>query len=1455
MESRCLCFLLLLCGHVLCTPEPKFMLLVPTVLHGGTSEQACVVFLNLNETISLSVVLESEAGNATLIQKVIKDPNAFQCTPFQVANQGASEVAYITLHGKGDSLEFRGKRSVLLQPLKNLVFVQTDKHIYKPGQTVQFRIVALDEGFLAVNETFPMIYIEDPEHHRLIQWPQVSTGGSFAQLSFALASELLHGAYTVKVQRTGASTVTHEFKVEEYVLPKFEVLVKMQKRITILDEELRIKVCALYTYGKPVAGMINMKVCRRFLGAYYNCGPESEAVCESFTRRADSSGCLSQVVKTKIFQLRRGGYHMQINLHATMTEEGTGVELTGEAFSEVTSTMAKITFVEVESTYHRGIPLFGQVLLEDAQYVPLANETITLFVEEQTLKYVTDLNGHVSFSIDTSNFTSPRIYLRASYGENHLCGNYEWLTPSYPNAHHTASRVATRSQSYLKLKSMPTTMKCNQEELVTAHYILTPEGLGNAEQVKFYYLIMAKGGIARKHSQVIHVEKGVTVSGSISLPLRISYALAPRADVLIITILPNGEAIADKTSIKIEKCFNNKVKLDFSAGEGLPASSISLKLEAAPGSLCALNVVDKSVLLMGQGTELSTEKVYNLLPVQELSGYYHGHYNLEDENDDPCIPAEPILVNAVLYAPSVPDDSNNVYQVLKAIGLKAMTNAQVRAPILCHFLGYAESDVDEAMVEYESFSPQFDAYSSTQQSMKETIRKYFPETWLWDVQLVDSTGKKEVLLTIPDTITEWKAGMFCTAKDVGFGLSPTVSLTVLQPFFLELTLPYSVVRSEVFILKATVFNYLSKCIRVRITLQDSEDFHAEHLDGSKDVYCLCANEQKTTLWPVTPKTLGELNFTVSAEAMQEGGLCGNELPMALEQGRKDTVIRPLLVEPEGVEKEVTHNALLCAAGNPVVDTISLKLPQNVVEGSARAYYTLLGDLLGTAMQNLDKLLQMPFGCGEQNMVLFTPNIYIMEYLNKTGQLTEEIQSKATGYLRSGYQRQLTYMHEEGSYSAFGPQYGHGNTWLTAFVLKSFSKASSHIYIDPQQLSKSLEWLSGHQKENGCFQSVGQLFNNAMKGGVDDEVTLSAYITIALLEYPLPISHPTVRNALFCLETAATNLNNVYVKALMAYAFALAGSDYQVEKLLMSLEAEAITDDDGSVHWERSKEPHKDTDPYLSYQRAPSAEVEMTSYALLALLSKSRVSMEELTKASKVVKWITKQQNPNGGFSSTQDTVVALQSLATYGAATYTKNGESLVIVRSSDTFQREFHVNEANRLLLQRIQLPEVPAEYSTYLEGNGCIYTQTTLRYNIPHSPGDSPFQLSVNTIPRTCQENSQKMFDIAVNTSYVGKRLVSNMALVDMKMVSGYIPVKSSTTKLRDNPLVRRVEVTANHVIIYLENLTNSTTSLSFSVEQESLVRNLQPATAKVYDYYETDEFATVEYSTPCNKEKQKM
>lgn len=69
--------------------------------------------------------------------------------------------------------------------------------------------------------------------------------------------------------------------------------------------------------------------------------------------------------------------------------------------------------------------------------------------------------------------------------------------------------------------------------------------------------------------------------------------------------------------------------------------------------------------------------------------------------------------------------------------------------------------------------------------------------------------------------------------------------------------------------------------------------------------------------------------------------------------------------------------------------------------SGMLWHLCAGDILGRALQNLDGLLRMPYGCGEQNMALLAPNIYILQYLKNTQQLTPAINEKATNFLTSG----------------------------------------------------------------------------------------------------------------------------------------------------------------------------------------------------------------------------------------------------------------------------------------------------------------------------------------------------------------------------------------------------------------------------------------------------------------------
>uniref|UniRef100_A0A8C0IA16 Alpha-2-macroglobulin n=1 Tax=Bubo bubo TaxID=30461 RepID=A0A8C0IA16_BUBBB len=963
--------------------DMQYMVLLPFLIHTDSPEKVCVQLTHLNESVTLSATLEYQGENRSLIDDVVSEKDVFTCIPFSLPKSNStSPVTFITVMVKGATLQFRSRKSLLVKNSESLVFVQTDKPIYKPGQTVLFRIVSLDKDFRPLNEV-------DPKRNRLYQWTKAELKRGLIQLSFSLTSEPMQGTYAVVAQQASGKTVRHPFSVEEYVLPKFEVTVKMPKVITILDEKLTVTVCGLYTFGKPVPGLVSFRVCRKFEHAATTCyGEEARAVCDEFSGQVNNYGCISETVKTKLFQLKRSGYENKLHVEAKIKEEETGVELTGTSFSEITTTISKITFEQSDSHYKPGIPFFGQVKLVDGSGAPIANEVVRIsFQGGQTTNYTTDEEGRARFALNTSTLYFDSVGIRATHKVHPYCYDRAWVVPYYEEGYLHLKRFYSPSKSFLKIEPKAETLTCGSTTEVRVHYIFTPEAVGEQKKIVLYYLVMAKGIIKQAGTHILDLDQE-SANGVFLLQLPVRADIAPVAQVLVYTTAPSREVIADTTKFNVEKCFKNKVDLNFSASEGLPSSDVHLLFRASPNSLCAVRAVDKSVLLMKSEADLSPSSV---------SAYSEGNADLD--------------------------------------------------------------------------------------------------------------------VTIPDTITEWKANAFCTSADTGFGLSPTVSLRAFQPFFVELTLPYSVVRGESFTLKATVFNYLAACIRVSVTLAQSTHFLATPVEKEEESHCLCENGRKTVAWLVTPKSLGQVEFSVSTEALQNQQPCGNAIVETPEKGRKDTVIRQLLVEVCGLwegKTELSHRldclGLVSLSGEPVKEKFSLLLPSNVVQDSGRAYFSVQGDIMGTAMQNLHQLLQMPFGCGEQNMVLFAPNIYVLDYLNKTEQLSEEVKSKAIGYLVSGYQRQLNYKHPDGSYSTFGPRYGQlGNTWLTAFVLKSFAQARPHIFIDEKHIQDALVWLSYKQKENGCFRSSGTLLNNAMKGGVDNEISLTAYITIALLEIPLPVT--------------------------------------------------------------------------------------------------------------------------------------------------------------------------------------------------------------------------------------------------------------------------------------------------------------------------------------------------------------
>lgn len=93
-----------------------------------------------------------------------------------------------------------------------------------------------------------------------------------------------------------------------------------------------------------------------------------------------------------------------------------------------------------------------------------------------------------------------------------------------------------------------------------------------------------------------------------------------------------------------------------------------------------------------------------------------------------------------------------------------------------------------------------------------------------------------------------------------------------------------------------------------------------------------------------------------------------------------------------------------------------------------------GDILGPSISGLDSLIQMPRGCGEQNMINFAPNIYVLQYLSATGQANQDTTDRATAYMMSGKPRTLSHINvlispKRRGYRTWSPSVSEEPLWL------------------------------------------------------------------------------------------------------------------------------------------------------------------------------------------------------------------------------------------------------------------------------------------------------------------------------------------------------------------------------------------------------------------------------------------
>ncbi|KAK6045582.1 a-macroglobulin complement component [Cooperia oncophora] len=269
----------------------------------------------------------------------------------------------------------------------------------------------------------------------------------------------------------------------------------------------------------------------------------------------------------------------------------------------------------------------------------------------------------------------------------------------------------------------------------------------------------------------------------------------------------------------------------------------------------------------------------------------------------------------------------------------------------------------------------------------------------------------------------------------------------------------------------------------------------------------------------------------------------------------------------------------------------------------------------------------------------------------------------------------------------------------------------------------------------------------MQGGASEGgIGLTAYVVVALLENGIRND-----NGIAFLEKHLDDLkNDSYALAVTAYALRLANSDKKKDALA-ALEKLQIVDKDKS----------KDTTQYF-YQPRP-VDVETTGYVLLNYMLDA-----DTEKGLPLVRWLTGQRNAYGGFSSTQDTVIALQALGSYAEHAYSADSNVTVTVTNGADSQT-FGVTPSNAIVLQSYELPIVSDSSVDIQEGfrKGRQFSLRSPIRTIGNTVrDDSPFFCSKDL--KELRGGNRMQLDLCCNyTRGTGR---SNMAVAEVEALTGF-------------------------------------------------------------------------------------
>lgn len=1182
-----------------------------------------------------------------LLTTAVTDTNGL--APLTIPSDKSSPDNFWVVAGKGDAFAASTPSSYSLSSSesgKYEGYVFTERPVYRPTHTVHWKAIVREHNgnALAVPKPGPLHVTITDEADKTVfdqQLPLSALGNVTGD--FNLPKDAALGYYTLHIG-DAPDSLTASFHVEDYRKPEYRVMVSAAQKRTLEGMTMPVTIDSRYFFGEPVA---NAKVKYRVYHERHYWWGEEEA---------DSSASTSQDPDTGADSADDSSYNGD--------EEA---EQTGKLDAQGKLTVQVPTRVDGEG-FSRG----DYDYTVEAGVTDAANREITgrgrflatygtFRVDIEPANYAVRINDNARFNVTTLDYddkpVSTKVHVQLVF-RHYSAGTTE-------NIQGPAIDVVTDATGHgtgqLPI-GHPTYSSAELQATATAIQPGTRDPV-NDTSLWIMGANETDWGGSSETMQIVADKK--------------SYAPGDTAHLSIVSEVSNFYAL-----VVIQGNTVQKREVMHTDGKTL-AFDLPITADAQPN-------ITVDALFLKDNTLYQASKVIKVPPAQQqlqvlvtpTKDVFQPQQSATYDVSTRDFAGKPVsadlsfgVVDEAIYS-LYPDSSGNMVSSLYP---QRSVYASVDTSLDYYFSGEAGLKSPMLALRNARYRPQL-AQVKPGNEAQPRVRKAFPDTAFWapDVH-TDAAGHARVNVTFPDSLTTWRATVHAItpASQAGSAISRVL---VRKDVIVRMGTPRFLIKGDEITLPVIVHNYLDTPKQAMISLQ------VQGLDvvaGSQQSVSIPSKGEATVLWRLRASQVGTAKLTA----------------IAITDAQSDALELSFPVQPAGVAKVLTPGGVMSSDAKQA--TAKITFPANTDTAAHTLRIEASPSIAGALFPALNYLTTYPYGCTEQTMSSYLPNVIVAETLSKLKVPGGVDDADLRAKMQAGLDRLKDYQHNDGGWGWWKED--DSRVYMTAYVVSGLGEGAK--FLPPNNDQQTM-------LRNGVNYLLDQLGKHPRM-----RPELRAALVYALAE-------AGEKNIGTALDQQWSRRKDLNPEALAMTGLAmLQVGDSRAAQLAQLLASQAIHQGD-LVSWKSAYVPLLDTE----YEN----DAEATAYAV-RLLAKADPNNALLPAAAQ---WLMLARNGGEWWDSTEQTAMVLFGLVDYLAASHELQSDFTVdvLVNGKSVGQRHFTPADALSGASLTIDVPPgalQPGDNTVQFNrtgGSGRVYWSTRGQY---YSTEKSDFQagtLSLN-------------------------------------------------------------------------------------------------------------------------------